>query len=98
MAHKFETKPKPSRNNVEIQDLVKQMTEMRCAELNKASNEAVRNDEELIPKKKWELEKIGYETDIKNLRESNSHLENQIKFQAQVLRFTAKFCYFYCLF
>ncbi|XP_044262240.1 golgin-45 [Tribolium madens] len=84
IAHKPEiVKAKPSRNNVEIQDLVKQMTDLRCAELSKANKEAVQN-EEFIPRRKWEEEKSAYETDIKNLRETNSLLENQIKFQTQV--------------
>ncbi|EFA12552.1 golgin-45 [Tribolium castaneum] len=84
IAHKSEIKAKPSKNNVEIQDLVKQMTDLRCAELSKASKEAAQNEEELIPRKKWEEERSAYETDIKNLRETNSLLENQIKFQTQV--------------
>ncbi|KAJ3640904.1 hypothetical protein Zmor_001844 [Zophobas morio] len=87
IAHKTEIKKLPvksSRNNVEIQDLVAQMAQMRSVEMNKANEEAVQNDEPLISRRQWEQERLGYETDIKNLRETNSHLENQIKFQAQV--------------
>ena len=69
---------------MEIQDLVAQMAQMRSVEMNKANEEAVQNDEPLISRRQWEQERLGYETDIKNLRETNSHLENQIKFQAQV--------------
>lgn len=76
--------PKVSKNNVDIHDLVSQMSELASVELNKANKEALQNDEPLITRKKWEEEKSKYETDIKNLRESNKHLENQLKFQAQV--------------
>lgn len=83
---------KTSKNNVDIQDLVVQMAEMRTVEMNKAKQEAVQNDEPLISKKQWVKERLGYETDIKNLRETNAHLENQIKFQAQVNFFCIMEC------
>ncbi|GLV40257.1 uncharacterized protein CBL_07147 [Carabus blaptoides fortunei] len=75
---------KVSKNNVDIHDLVCQMSELATVELNKAKKEALQNDETLITKKQWETEKHKFETDIKNLRETNTHLENQLKFQAQV--------------
>jgi len=75
---------KPSKNNVDIHDLVNQISEVRVAELNKAKLEAIHCDEPVISRKQWEAEKKAYETDIKNLRETNAHLENQLKFQAQV--------------
>lgn len=73
---------KPSRNNVAIQELVAQMAEMRAAELDKEEEEP--GTDNVISVKQWEKEKEAYETDIKNLRETNAHLENQIKFQTQV--------------
>lgn len=73
-----------SRNNVDINNLVEQMAEMRASELSKATIEAIQNDDVLISKRQWHAEKTALETDIKNLRETNAHLENQLKFQAQV--------------
>lgn len=73
-----------SKNNVDINNLVEQMAEMRASELSKATIEAIQNDDVLISKKQWENERSALETDIKNLRETNAHLENQLKFQAQV--------------
>lgn len=75
---------KTSKNNVDINNLVIQMSEIRTAELDKAKINAIQNDDQLISKKQWEKEKSALVTDIKNLRETNSHLENQLKFQAQV--------------
>ncbi|KAI4460084.1 basic leucine zipper nuclear factor 1 blzf1 protein [Holotrichia oblita] len=74
------------KNNIDIHDLVIQMSEMRMQELNKAKIEAIKGDEEVITRKQWDHEKKSYETDIKNLQETNAHLENQLKFQAQVNR------------
>ncbi|KRT83047.1 hypothetical protein AMK59_4544, partial [Oryctes borbonicus] len=76
--------PIKDKNNIDIHDLVIQMSEMRMQELNKAKIEAMKQDEELITRKQWDEEKRSYETDIKNLQETNAHLENQLKFQAQV--------------
>lgn len=76
-----------SRNNVDINNLVEQMAEMRASELSKAQIEAIQNDDVFISKKQWESERNALETDIKNLRETNAHLENQLKFQAQVSLF-----------
>ncbi|KAF5283622.1 hypothetical protein FQA39_LY17271 [Lamprigera yunnana] len=77
---------KSSKNNVHILDLVTQISDVKVAELNKGKLEAVENDEPLISRKQWENEVKSYQTDIKNLRETNAHLENQVKFQAQVNR------------
>lgn len=70
------------KNNIEIHQLVDQMSEMRLAEMNKLKADL--NKDEIIPRKQWEKEKAAYETDIKNLKETKAHLENQLKFQAQV--------------
>lgn len=77
-------KTQMSKNNVDINNLVEQMAEMRASELSKATIEAIQNDDIFISKAQWETEKGALETDIKNLRETNAHLENQLKFQAQV--------------
>lgn len=70
-------------NDVDIQDLVSQLSEVRNIELNKMNAHDSTSDE-FISKHQWECEKKCYENDIKNLRETNAHLENQIKFQTQV--------------
>lgn len=77
-------KPQTSKNNVDINNLVEQMAEIRASELSKATIEAIQKDDVFISKTQWEAEKSAFETDIKNLRETNAHLENQLKFQAQV--------------
>ncbi|KAK5649290.1 hypothetical protein RI129_000319 [Pyrocoelia pectoralis] len=75
---------KSSKNNVDIFELVTQIAEVRVTELSKAKLEASEDDRPLISKREWETERKSYETDIKNLRETNAHLENQVKFQTQV--------------
>ncbi|XP_018326103.1 golgin-45 [Agrilus planipennis] len=72
---------RPLRNNAAIQDLVTQMSVIRTAELCKSFNP---ENNDPISRADWEKAKLQYETDIKNLRENNNHLENQLKFQAQV--------------
>ncbi|CAG9772454.1 unnamed protein product [Ceutorhynchus assimilis] len=74
---------KTSKNNVAIQELVKQMSDIRTTELNKLKMTAM-GEEEVIPKRQWQKEREAYEVDIKNLKETKAHLENQLKFQAQV--------------
>lgn len=76
---------KTSKNDVEIQSLVSQVVELRQTEMNKLScNEDEANDTSKL-KILWEKEKQALETDIRNLKETNSCLENQLKFQAQVI-------------
>lgn len=75
---------KRDKNNVDIQDLVIQMSQIRVQMMEKAKVEAIETNEPLITKTEWDKEKQAYETDIKNLKESNAHLENQLKFQVQV--------------
>lgn len=90
------SKSKYSRNNVDINHLVEQMSELRSSEVNKAKIDAIQSDDGLISRKQWEEEKTALVTDIKNLRETNAHLENQLKFQAQV---SSSFCltHFMCI-
>lgn len=74
---------KSSKNDVEIQSLASQVVKMRRSELNKV----ITSDGEVDGTKlkiEWEKEKKALETDIRNLKETNCHLENQLKFQAQV--------------
>ncbi|XP_030756812.1 golgin-45 [Sitophilus oryzae] len=75
-------KEKRSKNNIEIHELVNQMTDMRTKEMNKLG--AALPESAVIPLQQWEKEKEAFDTDIKNLKETKAHLENQLKFQAQV--------------
>ncbi|KAJ8937444.1 hypothetical protein NQ314_011833 [Rhamnusium bicolor] len=83
--HKQVVEIKPSKNNIEIHALVSQLSELRETEMNKTNVIDSKTDETFKLRLQWEKEKEAYETDIKNLRETNSHLENQLKFQAQHL-------------
>lgn len=75
---------KVSKNNVEIQRLVGQVVEMRVSEMSKLNDDEEDISDATKLKMQWAKEKQALETDIKNLKETNSHLENQLKFQAQV--------------
>ncbi|XP_056634552.1 golgin-45 [Diorhabda sublineata] len=73
------------RNDMELQNLVVQLSETRKIEMNKLNiNEQVDdiNHNKLLLA--WKKEKEQYEVDLQNLRSSNTLLENQLKFQAQV--------------
>ncbi|XP_050304015.1 golgin-45 isoform X2 [Anthonomus grandis grandis] len=74
---------KKSKNNVEIQELVKQISDIKASELTKMKISALKEDA-VMPREQWEKEKKEYETDIKNFKETIAHLENQVKFQIQV--------------
>lgn len=75
------------KNNIDIHDLVTQISEVRLNELKSVQVEVSDNEETFVSRKQWEEEKRAYETDINNLRETNAHLENNLKFQAQVRSF-----------
>lgn len=76
--------PKISKNDIEIQRLVAQVVEMRVSEMNKLNIMDKDISDATKIKLQWAKEKQALETDIKNLQETNSHLEKQLKFQAQV--------------
>ncbi|VEN44098.1 unnamed protein product [Callosobruchus maculatus] len=74
---------KLSKNNIAIQQLAHQLSEMRKAEMEKL--DVITEPEGALKLRlQWDRERENYETDIRNLRETNTHLENQLKFQAQV--------------
>lgn len=76
--------PIKNKNNIDIQDLVKQMAQIRTDWHEVVNIKEEKHQKEFIPMTQWEEKKVEFETDIKNLRETNAHLENQLKFQAQV--------------
>lgn len=87
LAHPIEKKvfTKTFKNDVEIQSLASQVVELRRTEMSKLTiNEDEVSDTSKL-KMQWAKEKQALETDIRNLKETNSHLENQLKFQAQVI-------------
>lgn len=75
---------KNSKNDAEIQNLVSQVVEIRKSEMEESISNKVELDDTSRLKILWAKEKQSLETDIGNLKETNSHLENQLKFQAQV--------------
>ncbi|CAH0559728.1 unnamed protein product [Brassicogethes aeneus] len=84
ISNKVVFESKPTKNNVEIHQLVNQMADIRQEEMDKMKMTALEKGDNFIARDLWEKEKECYNNDIKNLRETNSHLENQLKFQAQV--------------
>lgn len=79
---------KGSRNNLDINEMVAQMAIHKSIEMEK--NEVRFIAPEVKEKKieeqlsDWEIQKKTYEAKIQNLKDENSQLENQLKFQAQV--------------
>lgn len=71
---------KHSRNNLDINVMVSQVSELRIEELSKNEPKV---ELEKTPDQ-WESERKEYTTEIQKLKEENSQLENQLKFQAQV--------------
>ncbi|KAH0560393.1 golgin-45 [Cotesia glomerata] len=74
-----------SRNNLDINEMVAQMSLHKSIEIQKNDQRLAqtlnKDDREL---KQWEVDKKAYELELQKLREENSQLENQLKFQAQV--------------
>ncbi|KAG5895376.1 hypothetical protein JTB14_029599 [Gonioctena quinquepunctata] len=75
---------KNSKNDIEILELVRQMSDLRKSEMSRIDTVEDENTQSHKLILQWAKEKEGLLIDIKNLRETNSHLENQVKFQAQV--------------
>lgn len=82
---------KGTKNNLDINEMVAQMSLHKSIEMKKNADKYTdkkidksndNNDDKIL--NDWEIEKSKYELEIKNLKEENSQLENQLKFQAQV--------------
>ncbi|XP_011301340.1 golgin-45 [Fopius arisanus] len=78
-------KKKGTRNNLDINEMVAQVSIHKSIEMEKNETKYERpQTEEEVELKEWQLEKKAYELELKNLRDENTQLENQLKFQAQV--------------
>lgn len=75
---------KLQRSNVNVNMVVSRVAAMKLHET-KVSNDLKTADEDKSAESDWLIEKKAYEAEIQKLKEENSQLENQLKFQAQVL-------------
>lgn len=78
-------------NNLDINDMIEQMSIHKSIEMeknekkyDKQTDDDDANVDDAKELKEWQIEKMKYDLEIKNLKEENSQLENQLKFQAQV--------------
>lgn len=79
------TPKKMGRNDMDLQNLVVQLSETRKIEMDKPiTNKQVEDIDHNKLLLTWKKEKEQYEVDLQNLRSSNTLLENQLKFQAKV--------------
>ncbi|XP_076289101.1 golgin-45 isoform X1 [Lasioglossum baleicum] len=60
------------------------LTAMKIHEIEVPASELIKSMDDKPVESEWLKEKKAYETEIKKLKEENSQLENQLKFQAQV--------------
>lgn len=75
---------KLQKNNVNVNMTVAQVAAMKLHETKVLCNELKIMDENNCIGNEWLKEKEAYEAEIQKLKEENSQLENQLKFQAQV--------------
>ncbi|XP_011503145.1 PREDICTED: golgin-45 [Ceratosolen solmsi marchali] len=74
-------KNKVSKNNLDINVMVAQLSYLKTQETNK---EYESNKKSIVVESEIENLKKKYEAEVQKLKEENSQLENQLKFQAQV--------------
>ncbi|OAD53661.1 Golgin-45, partial [Eufriesea mexicana] len=74
---------KLQRSNLNVNTTVSQVAAMKLHETKIPCNDVKTLDDKCF-ESEWLKEKKEYETEIKKLKEENSQLENQLKFQAQV--------------
>ncbi|XP_015584712.1 golgin-45 [Cephus cinctus] len=76
---------KSSRNNLDINVMVSQMAMLKTDEVGAKFNKEVEKEERDDKcSNEWIQQKKAYETEIQKLKEENTQLESQLKFQAQV--------------
>ncbi|XP_071856299.1 golgin-45 isoform X2 [Bombus fervidus] len=71
------------KSNVNVNLAISQVAAMKLHET-KVSNDLKTVDEDKSTESDWLIEKKAYEAEIQKLKEENSQLENQLRFQAQV--------------
>ncbi|XP_076161740.1 golgin-45 isoform X3 [Ptiloglossa arizonensis] len=74
----------PIRNNLNMNMAVSQIAAMKIHETTVSPNDTANTDKDNYMESQWLKEKKAYEVEIQKLKEENSQLENQLKFQTQV--------------
>lgn len=74
-------KKKASKNNLDINVMVSQLANLKTEEIRKESQT---DNKPVVIESEVDVLKKQYEAEIQKLKEENSQLENQLKFQAQV--------------
>lgn len=74
-------KKKSSKNNLDINDMVTQLAQLKTEEIKKENQD---QSKPVAVESELDIQKKNYEAEIQKLKEENSQLENQLKFQAQV--------------
>lgn len=72
------------RSNLNMSVTVSQVAAMKIHDADPPSNDVPKAGEDKLGESEWLKEKKAYEAEIQKLKEENSQLENQLKFQAQV--------------
>lgn len=81
----FEKKNKKlSKKQPSMNLTVAQITAMKISETDTKVKKPIKESERKVSEHEWSNEKLMYESEIHKLKEENSQLENQLKFQAQV--------------
>ncbi|XP_076161738.1 golgin-45 isoform X2 [Ptiloglossa arizonensis] len=75
---------KLQRNNLNMNMAVSQIAAMKIHETTVSPNDTANTDKDNYMESQWLKEKKAYEVEIQKLKEENSQLENQLKFQTQV--------------
>lgn len=78
---------KLSRNKSSINATIAQIATIKIQDNDTRLRDHVKESKEKTSEDEWSNEKRAYETEIRKLKEENSQLETQLKFQAQVKDF-----------
>lgn len=83
----FEKKNKRlPRKESSVKATVAQVTAMKIQAADTRVKDSAKENEEKVSEDEWKSEKRAYDAEIRKLKEENSQLETQLKFQAQVRR------------
>ena len=72
------------KSNLNMSVTVSQVAAMKIHDADPPSNDVPKAGEDKLGESEWLKEKKAYEAEVQKLKEENSQLENQLKFQAQV--------------
>lgn len=79
-----EKKNKKFRNESRMNTTIAQVAAMKIQDNDMRLKDSAKEDKEKVLENEWDSEKRAYEAEIRKLKEENSQLETQLKFQAQV--------------